>query len=61
MSARWNNSKGCPKCGSRSIYLDCDESDWYTHCLLCGHMVPVAPKDLMILVEREKILSPLIP
>lgn len=51
MSSNKNKSKYCPKCGSCSVYLDCDENDWYRHCLLCGFMTPVKASDME---EKEK-------
>lgn len=27
----------CPKCGSRSVYLDYDQYGWFQSCLQCGN------------------------
>jgi hypothetical protein len=55
VSSNKNQSKRCPKCGSGSVYLDCDENDWYRHCLLCGFMTPVKASDIK--KEREYSFS----
>ena len=36
---RKNKVKNCPKCGSRSLYLDNDEGIISEHCFLCGYEV----------------------
>jgi hypothetical protein len=34
-----NKAKNCPKCGSRSLYLENDEGIISEHCFLCGYEV----------------------
>jgi DNA-directed RNA polymerase subunit RPC12/RpoP len=34
-----NKVKNCPKCGSRSLYLENDEGIISEHCFLCGYEV----------------------
>jgi len=37
MKSGWLKNKRCSKCGSRSVYLDNYENEWFEHCLICGH------------------------
>jgi hypothetical protein len=34
-----NKAKCCPKCGSKSLYLENDEGIMSEHCFLCGYEV----------------------
>ncbi|NLL90154.1 MAG: hypothetical protein GX226_03515 [Dehalococcoidales bacterium] len=38
---RKNKAKYCPKCGSKSLYLENDEGILSEHCFLCGYEVLV--------------------
>lgn len=46
MCPKRNKLECCPKCGSGSVYLDCDGNDRYGHCLLCGYMTPIKASDI---------------
>lgn len=46
MSSKYNKLNCCPKCSSRSVYLDCDENEWFNHYLICGYETPFKASDI---------------
>ncbi|HAS28458.1 MAG TPA: hypothetical protein DCR59_04790 [Dehalococcoidia bacterium] len=50
---RKNKAKYCPKCGSKSLYLENDEGIISEHCFLCGY--EVLSQEMQPIIEMEKL------
>ncbi|MFA5628822.1 MAG: hypothetical protein WC958_00950 [Dehalococcoidales bacterium] len=46
-----NKANYCPKCGSKSLYLENDEGIISEHCFLCGY--EVLSRELQSLINLE--------
>jgi NADH pyrophosphatase NudC (nudix superfamily) len=53
---RTNKAKFCPKCGSKSLYLENDEGIISEHCFLCGYEVLTQKIPDIIEMESSAVL-----